>query len=120
MAAPEKLGPRFLFGLGVVMALTSVKNLVLFAAGSATIDTSGNRFVSKVIATAVLVLALVWWEAVPILVYALVPRDANRLVDSGTNWIKNNQRLTVALICLVIGLELAVEGLVDLAHVLFG
>ncbi len=118
--APEKLGRRVLFGLGFVMALTSIKNVALFAAGAANIDTSGVRFLSKAIATAILVLALVWWEWLPILAYALLPRHADQLVDSGTNWIKVNQRLTVAMICVVLGVDMLAEGLRDLVHLLLG
>jgi hypothetical protein len=114
MQAPEKLGPRLLFALGFVMALTGIKNLILLSAGVVDINTRPLGLISKLIAIAVLIAALIWWQVAPIAVYAVAPRRADGLLDWMTGWVKHNQRLVIAGLCLVVGVKMVLEGLVDL------
>jgi hypothetical protein len=114
MQAPEKLGPRLLFALGFLMALTGIKNLILFGAGMTDVTTRSLTLIRQLLATAVLILALIWWEIVPVLVYTFVPHRANTLLDDITDWMKTNQRLVLAAVCLIIGLKMVIEGVVDL------
>jgi hypothetical protein len=114
MQAPEKLGPRLLFALGFVMALTGVKNLVLFTAGMVDISTQPLTLLYKLIAIAVLIAALIWWEVAPIAVYTVVPHRADSLLDWMTAWMKRNQRLVIAGLCLIVGVKMVIEGVVDL------
>ena len=115
MAALDAFTPVRAAGLAVLLAVVNPKNLVLCISGGAEIATAADGDTTAAVA-ALVVFALVATVGVaaPVVVYLATGDRAQEILDRMKAWMIQHNAVVMAVLLLVIGLKLVVDGITAL------
>ena len=111
MAALDKASPIALFGIALLLSVIQVRFVILMMAGTSSIADAALSSSQVAIALAFLVLAVIWPQLLPILVYLIMGKKAQALLNSMNSWLTRNQRMVNVVVLGLFGIVLLVGGL---------
>ena len=82
MTALDKASPVAMFGTAVLLSIIQLRFVILMMAGTSSIVAAGFSSGQVVIALAFLVLAVIWPQLLPILVYLIMGQKAQAMLNS--------------------------------------
>lgn len=101
-------------GLGTVLAVFSLRNLVLIAAAASVIGSASLTMQSMAIAIAAFVATSSLGVGFPVLIQASGSARAAAALQAGGDWLTRNMGTLTALVMVLIGLGMLVHGLQEL------
>ncbi len=99
------------FGLAVVLVVANPKNLLLVVSGATVIADATHRPAEQAIALAVFAVVGSVGVAAPVVAPLLLGDRAAPVLDSTNRWMTRNSSIIVAVVLLVLGLLLIINGI---------
>ncbi|HXY28032.1 MAG TPA: GAP family protein [Acidimicrobiales bacterium] len=106
MGGVEVMPPHVAVATGVALAVLNPKNLLLAAAGAASIAQTGISGVHQALAYAVFVLIASCGVAIPVVAFFALGDRALPLLEGMRDWMTRNMALMVSLLCVLIACKL--------------
>jgi hypothetical protein len=101
-------------GLGFLLASCNPKNIVLLVSGGLTIAAAPTGLVGELVGAAVFVLVATSPVVVLVLLYRVLPPGPRQALDAANAWIQEHNAVVMAVLLLVIGAVLLVNGIASL------
>ena len=114
LGAVEGIGPLRAFGLGALLFLVNVDNVLVFLAGINDIGEAGLGPAGGLLAAALLILVAAVPALAPLAAYLLGPARADVLLAALKAWIGRLSQAAVAALLAAVGLWLVVRGVAGL------
>lgn len=114
MSALDKANPGVLLGIGVLLSIVQFRFVLLMMAGATSIAEAQLSLVQVVISLAVLILAMIWPQLLPIVLYVVMGDRAQAVLESMNHWLAQNQRMVNVVVLGLFGVVLLSQGLVGL------
>lgn len=111
MTALDKASPIALFGIALLLSVIQVRFVLLMMAGTSSIADAALSSGQVVVALAFLVVAVIWPQLLPILVYLVMGKKAQALLTSMNVWLTRNQRMVNVVVLGLFGVVLLIGGL---------
>jgi hypothetical protein len=111
MTALDKASPITLFGIALLLSLIQLRFVVLMMAGINSIVVVNLSASQVVISLAILILAVIWPQLLPILIYLIMGQKAQLTLNSMNNWLTRNQRIVNVIVLGLFGIILLADGL---------
>jgi len=111
MAALDKASPIALFGIALLLSVIQLRFVLLMMAGTSSIADAALSSGQAVVALAFLVVAVIWPQLLPILVYLVMGKKAQALLTSMNVWLTRNQRMVNVIVLGLFGVVLLASGL---------
>ena len=111
MTALDKASPLALFGIAIVLSIIQVRFVILMMAGTSSIAGAGLSSSQVVVAMVFLVLAVIWPQLLPILVYLIMGKKAESVLSSMNVWLTRNQRMVNVVVLGLFGIVLLAQSL---------
>lgn len=109
------LQPWGAFALGVVVMLTNMSTIVIYLSGAHSITRADLSTPDSIIGLLVLTALTLVTILVPIAIYLIFPKKADRVLRSMSEWLKKHSRVIGIGILLVFGIYLVTKSIVALA-----
>ncbi len=110
----DSLKPLTAFGLGAALILVNPKNLMITLAGIAQILKSDPGTGASFAALVVFIVVASIGVALPMVVYAVMPKRAASILGSWKSWLAEHNSAVMMYLLLVLGILLLVKGIVGL------
>jgi len=114
MSALDKAKPGALLGIGFLLSVVQLRFVLLMMAGATSIAEAQLSTIQVVISLAVLILAMIWPQFLPIILYAVMGDRAQAMLGSMNDWLAHNQRMVNVVVLGLFGLVLLAQGLTGL------
>ena len=111
MTALEKASSGAMFGTGALLSIVQIRFVLLTLAGATIISDAHLPAVQTIIALIVLVLAVIWVQLLPIVLYVVMGDRAQAMLDSLNDWLARNQRMVNVVVLGLFGIVLLGQGL---------
>lgn len=111
MTALEKAKPGVMFGIGALLSLVQIRFVLLMLAGATIISEAQLATVQTVIALLFLIVAVLWAQLLPIILYVAMGDRAQSALDTLNTWLARNQRMVNVVVLGLFGVVLLVQGL---------
>lgn len=108
LSAGKSFVESLLFGLGLFV-INFTTTLLVFAAGK-DIGLSPAPLVDKLLVIIILTIITLIVVEIPLLVYLLLPKTANKLLEPVNIWMQKNGKYLMAAILFIFGIYLLVKG----------
>lgn len=110
MAALDKASPIALFGIALLLSVVQVRYVILMMVGASSIANAALSSSQTVVALLFLIVAVIWPQLLPILVYLVMGKKAQALLTSMNIWL-THQRMVNVIVLGFFGVVLLVGGL---------
>jgi hypothetical protein len=114
MLALDKANPGVLLGIGFVLSIVQMRFVLLMMAGATSIAEAQLSPVQVVISLVVLILAMIWPQLLPIVLYVVMGDRAQAMLDTMNRWLARNQRMVNVVVLGLFGVVLLSQGLIGL------
>jgi threonine/homoserine/homoserine lactone efflux protein len=111
MTALEKASSGAMFAIGALLSIVQIRFVLLMLAGATIIVDANLPAVQTIIALIVLVLAVIWLQLLPIVLYVVMGERAQAMLDSLNDWLARNQRVVNVVVLGLFGILLLAQGL---------
>jgi hypothetical protein len=111
MTALDKASPIALFGIALLLSLIQLRFMLLMMAGINSIVVANLSASQVVISLVILILAVIWPQLLPILIYLIMGQKAQLTLNSMNNWLTRNQRIVNVIVLGLFGIILLADGL---------
>ena len=111
MTTLDKASPIALFGIALLLSLIQLRFVLLMMAGINSIVVVNLSASQVVISLVILILAVIWPQLLPILIYLIMGQKAQLTLNSMNNWLTRNQRIVNVIVLGLFGIILLVDGL---------
>jgi hypothetical protein len=111
MTALEGASSGAMFGIGALLSIVQVRFVLLMLAGGTIISDAHLMAVQTIIALIALVLAVIWVQLLPIVLYVVMGDRAQAMLDSLNKWLARNQRMVNVVVLGLFGILLLAQGL---------
>jgi hypothetical protein len=114
MAVLDKARATTLLGIGFLLSVIQLRFVLLMLAGAGSIANAQLPSVQVVISLAVLILAMIWPQLLPVVLYAVMGDRAQGMLDGLNAWLARHQRSVNVVVLGLFGLVLLGQGLTGL------
>jgi hypothetical protein len=111
MTALEMASSGAMFGIGALLSIVQIRFVLLMLAGATIISDAHLPVVQTTIALIVLVLAVIWVQLLPIVLYVVMGNRAQDMLDLLNDWLARNQRMVNVVVLGLFGIVLLGQGL---------
>ncbi len=111
MATLDKASPIALFWIAVLLSVIQLRFVILMIAGTSSIAAATLTVEQTAVSLALLVLAIIWPQLLPILVYLVMGEKAQDTLNGMNTWLTRNQRTVKIVVLGLFGLILLEGGL---------
>jgi hypothetical protein len=111
MLALDKASPTALFGIAVLLSVIQLRFVLLMMAGINSIVMASLPASQVVISLVILILAVIWPQLLPILIYLFMGQKAQVTLNSMNRWLTRNQRMVNVVVLGLFGIILTADGL---------
>lgn len=111
MSALDKATPVALFGIALLLSVVQLRFVLLMLAGATSIADAQLPTGQTIVALLVLILTVIWAQLLPIIVYVIMGKRAEAMLESMNTWLARNQRMVNVVVLGLFGLILLWEGL---------
>ena len=114
MSALDKAKVGVLLGIGFLLSIVQLRFVLLMMVGATSIAEAQLSTVQVVISLAVLILAVIWPQLLPIVLYVVMGDRAQTMLESMNSWLAHNQRIVNVVVLGLFGVVLLAQGLTGL------
>lgn len=111
MSALDKTTPLALFGIALLLSVIQLRFVLLMLAGATSIAEAQLPTGQTIVALLVLILTVIWVQLLPIIVYVIMGKRSQAMLESMNTWLARNQRTVNVVVLGLFGLILLWEGL---------
>jgi hypothetical protein len=111
MSALDKATPVALFGIALLLSVVQLRFVLLMLAGATSVAEAQLPTGQTIVALLVLILTVIWAQLLPIIVYVIMGKRAQAMLESMNTWLARNQRMVNVVVLGLFGLILLWEGL---------
>ncbi len=112
----EEIKPPLALGVGALLAAARPKNILLVPAGVLVIAEANLPLRNESLAFGVFIVVATIGVAVPVVIYFVMGRRGPAVLAQLEQWLRLHTSTVMAWVCLVIAVDLVVQGIVELVE----